>query len=184
MTSANEKYLSLIRTISDLIGAITGASKIVTANNLLAIREEMHDGQKIRDDANGAKLKELVKDIEAPNCHLILCSNNIGSWLTVQGTTVTSTVLADTEFHEFLCARYDSPPPQPLNNKTANISPYLYVLVLAAVKEVLSLHVKMKCVTNSSTLIEEPSSINMYAENSSSARVVAYQMRRYFRGGV
>ena len=52
--------------------------------------------KKIRYDANEVKLKGLVKDLEQLYFRLILCSKNIGSWLTAQDTTVTGTLLAAT----------------------------------------------------------------------------------------
>ena len=63
--------------------------------------------KKIRDDTNNSKLKGLVNDIEAPGRCLILSANNTGYWLIIRGTTVTGTVLAAMEFHDFLCAHYD-----------------------------------------------------------------------------
>ena len=48
------------------------------------------------DDANDARLKELVKDIEASDRRLVLLAKNTGSWLNVRGTTVNGTVLATT----------------------------------------------------------------------------------------
>ena len=42
----------------------------------------------------------------ALNC-LILRAKNIGYWMTVQGATVTGTVLTSTQFCGFLCERYD-----------------------------------------------------------------------------
>ena len=51
---------------------------------------------KIRDEVNEAKLKVLVKDLEALDRRLILRAKNTGSWMTVQHTTVTGTVLVAT----------------------------------------------------------------------------------------
>ena len=65
---------------------------------------------KILDDANDVKLRRLVNGLDAPDSRLILCAKNIGSCMTIQGTTVTGTVLAATEFCEFLFARYDVTP--------------------------------------------------------------------------
>ena len=43
VTLSNKKYLILLRAIIKLIGAVTGASKISTADHLLALREERND---------------------------------------------------------------------------------------------------------------------------------------------
>ena len=61
----------------------------------------MCDGSKIHDDANDAKLKVLVDDLEASDHRLILRSKNTGSRLSVQNTTVTGTVLAAAEICGF-----------------------------------------------------------------------------------
>ena len=66
---------------------------------------------KIRYDTNDSKLKGLVKLIKSNSHCFILHAKNIGSWLTVRSTTVTTTVLAATSFRDFLCARYDFTPP-------------------------------------------------------------------------
>ena len=65
---------------------------------------------KIWDDANDAKFKGLVGDLEGPDRRLILRAKNI-SWMTVQGTMITDIVLAATEFSDFLCPSYDFTPP-------------------------------------------------------------------------
>ena len=44
------------------------------ANRLLALREEIHDRQKNRDDVNDSKLKELVVDLSSIDCRLIICA--------------------------------------------------------------------------------------------------------------
>ena len=67
--------------------------------------EERRDGQKIRDDANKVKLKGLVKDLKSTDRRLILSAKNTGCWLTVLDNMVTGTLLAVTEFCDFLCAR-------------------------------------------------------------------------------
>ena len=46
ITPANEKYLSLLHTISKLVGYVTGARKFSAENHLLDPREEMRDRQK------------------------------------------------------------------------------------------------------------------------------------------
>ena len=96
VTSANYKYLSLIRTNINLIVVITGERGFSTAGHPLVLREESRDGKNIWYDANKAKLKGLVKDLEALNRRLIFHTKKTGSWLTVWGATVTSTVLAST----------------------------------------------------------------------------------------
>ena len=76
---------------------------ISIADHLLALREERRHGQKIRDDTNKDKLKELVKEFEILYLCIVLRTKNIGSWLTVRGTTVTCTVFVDKKFVVFMC---------------------------------------------------------------------------------
>ena len=73
-----------------------GEGELFTTNQLLENREDRRDEKEIQDDANNAKFKELVENLEASNCRLILHTKNIGSWLTVQVTKVTVTVVAAT----------------------------------------------------------------------------------------
>ena len=54
----------------------------------------------------------LFEDLKAPDSRLILHSKNTGSWLTIWGTTVTSTLLLATEFHDLLFTCYDVIPPE------------------------------------------------------------------------
>ena len=79
VTKYNEKHLSLLRTIRKLIEYITGETSFSTANNVLDLREEIRYRQKIRDDINEAKLKLLVKELEALERRLIICTKNTGS---------------------------------------------------------------------------------------------------------
>ena len=58
----------------------------------------MCDGKKIRDDSKNSKLKGLVKELKTPDHRLILHAKNTGSWLNIQGNTLTVTVIAATEF--------------------------------------------------------------------------------------
>ena len=67
--------------------------------------EESHDGQKIWDDANGAKLRSLVDNLDAHDHRLILRAKHTVSWMTIRGTIVNSTVLAATTFRGFVCSR-------------------------------------------------------------------------------
>ena len=78
MTSAYEKYLSLLRARCNLIGAMEGEIKFSAANHFLVLRKERHDSQKIWDDTNDAKLKGPVKDLESHDRCLILRAKNTG----------------------------------------------------------------------------------------------------------
>ena len=93
LTSANNKYLSLIHARSKLIGSVTGERLFSIDYQILALREEMCDGQKIQDDNNEPKTKGLVNYIEALDPRLSIGSKNIGYYMNVRGTTVTCTVL-------------------------------------------------------------------------------------------
>ena len=55
VTSANNKYLSLLRTSCKMIGDFKGEREFSAANHLLALREERRGGQKIWYDTNEAK---------------------------------------------------------------------------------------------------------------------------------
>ena len=52
------------------------------------------------------KLKGLVHNLKSTDKSLILCAKRTGAWLNVCGTKVSGKVLTDTEFGDFLCARY------------------------------------------------------------------------------
>ena len=52
--------------------------------------------EKIWDDADDAKIGWLFNNSETSYLRLILCAKHTGSWTTIQGTTVTSTVLVAT----------------------------------------------------------------------------------------
>ena len=73
-----------------------GEGKFSNSGHLLALREERRDIQKILDDANGAKLKELAKDLYGNDRRLILRVKNTDAWLNAWVTTVTGTLLAAT----------------------------------------------------------------------------------------
>ena len=64
-------------------------------------REERNEGQKIQDDINDAKLKELVAELDTLGHLLILHAKNTGARLNICSTMLTSTVLAATEFRDF-----------------------------------------------------------------------------------
>ena len=58
--------------------------------------------------------------------HLFFRNKHTGSWLSVQGTTVTGTVLAAMEFSNLLCARYNFDLPN-LQNKCNSCLQAFYV---------------------------------------------------------
>ena len=45
-------------------GDVTGEGNFSNADHLLTLREEMRDVQKIRDDVNSSKPKDLVNDLK------------------------------------------------------------------------------------------------------------------------
>ena len=66
------------------------------------------------------------------------------------------------------CAHYDVTPLPTFRAKTTALEhPLMYVTNLALENYALSCHVKTKCVTNSYTLIYEPSLLQLYMENPS-----------------
>ena len=84
MTPDNEKNLSLLRVISELIGAVTGEIVFSTADCIIVLREEMRNLKKIWNDTNKAKLKVIVKEPKATDRRVIIHTKNTGSWMTVR----------------------------------------------------------------------------------------------------
>ena len=76
--------------------------RISRTDHRLALSEETRNGKKIWDDSNKAKLKGLVKDPEASESHLILYAKKKGSWLNIQGTTVTGILFTATGYCDFM----------------------------------------------------------------------------------
>ena len=76
-------------------------------DHLWTLSEERRDGKKNRDAAYNTKLKGLVRDIKGTDKRLILHAKIVCAWMSVCGTTVSDTVLSDTESQDFLCARYN-----------------------------------------------------------------------------
>ena len=62
---------------------------------------------------NGAKLKELVADLDETDRCLILRTKNTGAWMNVRVTTVRGIVLADTKFRDFNAHIMMLPPLKP-----------------------------------------------------------------------
>ena len=81
--------------------------------------------------------------------------------------------------------RYDVNPPKPplTKNMSADLCPYPYVPDLAAEKEALSSHAKIKCVMISYTPLDKTHPITLYKTNTSSTRAASDQRRRHVRGG-
>ena len=70
-------------------------------DQLLALREERHDGKKNWYDVNDAKLKEIVTNLNGTDHCLILRTKNIGAWMNVRGTMVTGILLVAKTFRGF-----------------------------------------------------------------------------------
>ena len=67
MTYMNKKYLSYQLASTEFIRAVKGEGVFSNSDHLLALREEICDGQKKWDNINDAKLKGLVRDLNATN---------------------------------------------------------------------------------------------------------------------
>ena len=91
----------------ELIWAVTGGGAFSNANHLLYFKEERHDRNKNRDDANDTPLRGLVGYLLGTNQCLLLWSKNTVAWLNVHGTMVSGTVLSAMKSYDFLCARYN-----------------------------------------------------------------------------
>ena len=87
---------------------------------------------KIRDNANNAKLKGLVEDLEAPDRCLILRAKSTGSCLTLWCNTATVTVVMAAEFLVF-CMHVMMLPPLTFKNVTASLNPSPYLTYLCKV---------------------------------------------------
>ena len=110
VTSSNDKYLSLICTSRDLIGSLAGESEFSTTYNLQAVKEERCGGKK-SSDVNDIKLEVIFNHIPTLERSLFIHAKDMGSCLTVWGTTVTGKLLAVTEFCGFFFTRSDVTPP-------------------------------------------------------------------------
>ena len=71
--------------------------------------------EKNRDVVNDAKLQGIISNQDAFEKQLFLCAKHTGSWMSVQGTTETGTILAATEFRDFKCDNYNVNPPNLIN---------------------------------------------------------------------
>ena len=107
VTSSQEKYLSSTRGSTELVRAMTGGEAFYNADHLRTLSEEQRDGKKSQDIVYESRLKVLVRDLKVTYKRLLLCAKITGAWLRVCGTTVSGTVLSDTKFRDFLCARYN-----------------------------------------------------------------------------
>ena len=67
-----------------------------TADHIWVVKENRRDRKKDWDGANDVKLREIVSDQSAFNKRLFLRANHTYSWMRVQGTRVTVTVLSAT----------------------------------------------------------------------------------------
>ena len=96
VTSAAEKYTSLLRAICKMIGAVMGDREFSTADHIREIKEERQYGKKYRDELNGTKLRGIVSDQGNSKKRLLLRAKHTSSWMSVWGTTVTGTVFDET----------------------------------------------------------------------------------------
>ena len=113
-------------------------------NQLLALREERLDGKKNCYDVNGTKIKEIVTNLNGNDHCLILRAKNIVTWLNVQDTTVTGTLLAATEFSGFGAHVMMLPPLTSRANAVDVAHPLIYITYLSAAKEASSSHITTK----------------------------------------
>ena len=85
-----------------MIGVITGEREFSTTDHIRVVKEKRWDRRKYQDDVNDAKLQLTISDQGTLKKHLFLRDNHMKFWLSVWGTTVTSTELAATESREFV----------------------------------------------------------------------------------
>ena len=113
VTSVKEKYLSSQWGSAELIRAVTGGGAFSNADHIRTLGEERCDGQKNWEVANKTKLRGLFQDLKGADRRLNIWAKSTGAWISINGTTVSGTVLYDTESWDFLCTRYNFPPPKP-----------------------------------------------------------------------
>ena len=87
-----------------------GESEFSIADHLQAVKEERSNERKTRDDINEAKIEVIIHTFDKFDHCLLICSKQTRSWLTVQGTTVTGTVLLAMKFRDF-CVNFIMLPP-------------------------------------------------------------------------
>ena len=85
----------------------------------------------------------------------------MGFWMTVQGNSVTGTVLLAMEFRIFVCARYNVTPHN-LKKWIVSLITFPYITDLDLYMEGSSSHIMMRWVTISSTLHGKPYPLTMY----------------------
>ena len=80
------------------------------ADHIRTLNKEQRDGMKDQDDVYESKLKGLVRNLKGIYKPLLLRAKIKGACLSVQGTTVSGTILSATEFRDFLCEHYNVSP--------------------------------------------------------------------------
>ena len=110
VASSNKKYLTSLRVIIKMVVSVKREREFQPP---ITFGRSGKKGvmDKNRNDANNAKLRGLVDELEALNRRIILRAKTKGFWMTVQGNKVTGTVLAAVEFCGFFYTRYDVTPP-------------------------------------------------------------------------
>ena len=83
--SVNKKYLSFQGESTYLIQAMTGEGAFSNASHLLALSEEIQDGQENWDFTNNAKIKGLVSYLVGTYRCPIIHTKSTVAWLKVQG---------------------------------------------------------------------------------------------------
>ena len=96
MTSAKDKYNSLLRAGNKLIVAVKGERIFPTANYIQTVKEERRYSKKDRDAANDARLQGIISNQGALERRILLHAKYTGPCISVWGTTVTGTVLTAT----------------------------------------------------------------------------------------
>ena len=102
VTSSQNNHLSSTRGSTKLVWVVTGGGGFSNADHLRTLSEERRDGKKAQDVAYKSRLKCLVSNIHGTENCLLLRAKITGAWLSVRGTTVSSTVISATDFRDFL----------------------------------------------------------------------------------
>ena len=94
----------------ELVWAMAEGGGFSNADHIRTLNKEQRDGMKDQDDVYESKLKGLVRNLKGIYKRLLLRAKIKGACLSVQGTTVSGTILSATEFRDFLCEHYNVSP--------------------------------------------------------------------------
>ena len=99
--SVQDKYLSYLGGIAEMVRAVTGGGAFSNSEHLRILSEERRERKKDRDVAYESELKGLLRDLKGTEKSLLLSSKRTGAWLRVRVTTVSGTLISAKKFWAF-----------------------------------------------------------------------------------